>query len=140
MSLRFLTDNRLILPRISGLLLTSLFLILLCARADAQSSPPPPALPTVNGSVTIVTGGTFQQVLASVPPGSISRRSITIQNNNITGTDNCWVFIGNTTATVGKSILLMPGGSYQRYFPYVPSDVIQATCATTSDTLYVETQ
>lgn len=103
------------------------------AKAQAISTP----AVTTNISVVITAGNTFQQVMAAlVPPAQ--RRSLTIQNNN--ATDNCWVYIGAGSATKGTAILLLPGGSYTRYFPYVPADVIQATCATTSDTLYVDTQ
>lgn len=100
-----------------------------------HNQPCPGNLATTNRSVTIAAGNTFQTILAA----SLTRNSITIQNNQTT-TDNCWVFIGAGNATAGTSILLAPGGSYQRYFPFVPSDAIQATCATTSDTLYVDTQ
>ncbi len=94
---------------------------------------------TVNGSVVITTGNTFQQVLAALPGTSTRRQSLTIENNN--ASDSCWVFIGPTaSATKGTSILLLVGGSYTRYWPYVPADNIAATCATTSDTLYVDTQ
>jgi hypothetical protein len=94
---------------------------------------------TTNGSATIAAGNTFQTVLAAVSTSPLGiRRSLTIQNNN--ATDNCWVFIGGGTAAKGTSILLLPGGSYARYFPYVPSDAIQATCASTNDTLYIDTQ
>lgn len=93
---------------------------------------------TVNGSVVITAGNTFQQVLAALT-GNNRRNSITIQNNN--ATDSCWVFVGATaSATKGTSILLLAGASYTRYYPYIPSDNIAATCATTSDTLYVDTQ
>jgi hypothetical protein len=94
---------------------------------------------TVNGSVIIATGSTYQTVLAAVTGVTIARRSLTIQNNNITA-DNCWVFIGGGAATKPTSILLLPGGSYTRYYPYIPSDAIQATCATTGNSLYVDTQ
>jgi hypothetical protein len=95
---------------------------------------------TTNGSISITTGNTFQQALAALGVSPANRRSLTIENNNTNG-DNCWVFIGPTaSATKGTSILLTPGGSYTRYFPYVPSDNIAATCVTTSDTLYVDTQ
>ena len=105
-----------------------------CSPARAQQN-----LGTVNGSITIATGNTFQQAIAALAAGT-ARRSITIQNNNTNG-DNCWIFIGATaSATKGTSILLGQGGSYQRYYPYVPSDNIAATCATSSDTLYVDTQ
>ena len=90
---------------------------------------------TLNGSAVITAGNTFQTVLAAAP-----RWSLTIQNNN--ASDSCWVYIGSGSATKGTSIQLdtTHGTAYTRYFPYVPSDAIQATCATTSDTLYVDTQ
>jgi hypothetical protein len=94
--------------------------------------------PTINGSVTIVTGNTFQTVLAAVGSPPAARRSLTIENNN--STDSCWIFIGSSAATKAASILLTSGGAYTRYYPYVPSDAIQATCTTTSDTLYIDTQ
>lgn len=114
-------------------------LLLLPAAAWAQRSPID--IPTTNRAVVITTGATFQTVLAAVgaPGFSFPRQSLTIQNNN-TNSDNCWVFIGSGMASTAKSILLGPGGSYQRYYPFVPSDVIQATCTTTNDTLYIDTQ
>jgi|SRR6185312_13049951 len=93
---------------------------------------------TTNSSVAIATGNTFQTVLTAVT-GTNQRRSLTIQNNQTT-TDNCWIFIGAGAATKGTSILLAPGQSYTRYYPYIPSDAIQATCASTADTLYVDIQ
>lgn len=101
---------------------------------NPQWAPCPANQATVNGSATIATGNTFQTVLAA----SSSRKSLTIQNNN--AADSCWVFIGAGSAAKGTSILLLAAGSYTRYFPYVPSDAIQATCTTTADTLYVDTQ
>jgi hypothetical protein len=99
----------------------------------------PQDIPTVNGSITITVGNTFQTLLAAVATNSAARRSLTIQNNNTL--DNCWVFIGSTTPTASTSIMLtVTQRSYQRYFPYVPSDQVQATCATAGDTLYVDTQ
>jgi hypothetical protein len=95
----------------------------------------PQGFGTLNSSVVIATGNTFQTVLAA----NSKRRSLTIQNNN--ATDSCWVYVGPTaSATKGTSILLASGQSYIRYYPYTPSDVIAATCATTSDTLYADTQ
>lgn len=93
---------------------------------------------TTNGSITITAGNTFQAALAAVTSNN-QRRSLTIQNNNTT-TDNCWVFVGGGSATKGTSILLQPGQAYTRYYPYVPSDAIQATCTTTNNTLYVDNQ
>lgn len=113
------------------LLATSAILGAMLAPACAQGLP---NYGTTNASVSITTGNTFQQVLAAG-----ARRSITIQNNN--ATDNCWVFIGAGSATVATSILLTPGGAYGRYNgSYVPQDVIQATCATNGDKLYVDWQ
>jgi hypothetical protein len=95
---------------------------------------------TTNGSITITAGNTFQSALAALGVSPAIRRSLTIENNNTNG-DNCWVFVGATaSATKATSILLTPGGSYTRYYPYVPSDNIAATCTTTSDTLYVDSQ
>jgi hypothetical protein len=73
---------------------------------------------------------------------STSRMSLTIQNNNSisTGTEYCYIFVGSGSASLATAIILAPGGSYQRYFPFIPSDTIQATCTTTSDTLYIDTQ
>lgn len=89
--------------------------------------------PTVNASAVITLGNTFQTVLAA----KLDRQSLTIQNNN--ATDSCWIFVGATTPTKARSILLLAGGAYTRYWPYVPTDAIQATCANTSDTLYLDT-
>lgn len=131
------------------LLLTLILLAIavMLPRAEAQTTP----ASTTNSSVSIATGLTFQQVLA---PGV--RRALTVQNNN-TGSDNCWVLIGapfaagdttTTTRTVAgatlaaakAAILLVPGGSYTRYQPYIPSDQILATCATSGDSIYVDYQ
>ena len=123
-----------------------LFLADLVDAAMAQS-----AVPTDNWSVSITTGGTFQQV----QPRNDARRSLTIQNNN--ASDSCYVNIdgsvvaGNTaassvttrggTVTAAKaSVLLSAGQSYTRYYPYVPSGPIVATCATTASSLYVDMQ
>jgi hypothetical protein len=93
---------------------------------------------TLNSSATITTGNAFQTVLASILGTSTQRQSLTIQNNN--ASDSCWVYIGSGSATKANSILLASGQAYTRYWPFVPSDAIQATCATSSDTLYVDNQ
>lgn len=105
---------------------------------------------TVNGSVVIATGNTFQTVLASSVGATVAanavRQALTIENNN--ASDNCWIAFGTVAgvvitaanATKGESILLLPGGSFTRYWPYIPSDAIQGTCAANSDTLYIDTQ
>jgi hypothetical protein len=95
---------------------------------------------TVNASVTITAGTTFQTVLASNLGTTTQRQSLEIQNNNSAGTDYCWVHIGTGTPTTANSIALAVGQSYTRYWPLVPSDAIQATCANTSDTLYISYQ
>src|SRR6202042_1525392 len=67
---------------------------------------------TTNRAGTIATGGTFQTILAA----SVIRFSMTVQNNNpLSGTEYCYLFIGGGSATEATSILLGPGGSYQRY-------------------------
>jgi hypothetical protein len=106
-----------------------LLLLVGCAEGFAQT-----ARETQNVSATITAGNTFQNIL----PRSSTRNSLTIQNNN--ASDSCWIFIGSGTASKAASILLLAGGSYQRYYPYIPADLIQATCTTTNDTLYVDVQ
>jgi hypothetical protein len=108
-----------------------LLLLLFASPALAQA---PQNFGTLNGSVVIATGNTFQTVLTA----NNRRRSLTIANNN--ASDSCWIFIGSAAATKGTSILLLAGQGYTRYYPYIPSDAIQATCAANSDTLYVDTQ
>ena len=110
--------------------------LFIAAPAVAQTT----NAPTINGSVSITTGNTFQQALPAVGTPPAIRRSLTVQNNNTT-TDACWVYLGVTAnATKANSIELLQGNSYSRYFPYVPSDAVQVTCATTADTVYVDTQ
>lgn len=100
---------------------------------------------TLNSSVVITTGNTFQSVLAA-PSGGSRRLSLTIQNNN--ASDSCWITfgaIGATAITVGNaakasSIQLAAGQAYTRFYPYIPADAIFGTCATSLDTLYVDTQ
>lgn len=122
------------------LLAAILFVIGMCGASFAQQ--PVQGIPTnrstLNGSVSITTGNTFQTVLASIAGTTTVRQELTIENNN--SSDSCWIFIGSGTATKATSILLLSGGSYTRFFPFVPNDAIQATCASTSDTLYVDTE
>jgi len=109
--------------------------IVLGSATFAQSQTPEPQAPPGN-LVTIATGNKFQQI---VPPnkGDAERRTLTIQNNGSNG-DNCWIYVGSDRASKDNSMVLAPGKSYTRYWPFVPSDAIQATCASGSDTLYVE--
>jgi hypothetical protein len=62
-----------------------------------------------------------------------------ISNNN-TNDDSCWVFVGGGQASKEASYEVPPGKKYLRYPPFVPSDAIQATCESSSDTLDVEYQ
>ena len=113
-------------------LAVALLTLLLAGPAIAQT-----VAQTTNSSVAIATGNTFQTVLTAVTSNS-QRRSLTIQNNN--ASDSCWLFIGAGSATKGTAILLASGQAYTRYSPYIPTDAIQATCATTADTLYIDNQ
>ena len=106
------------------------------AAAFAQAITVPAA--TTNTPVSITTGNTFQTILTP-PTAPAQWRSLTIENNNTNG-DNCWITVNGGTPTKATAIILLPGGSYTRYFPYVPANKIQGTCATTSDTLYVDSQ
>jgi|HubBroStandDraft_2_1064218.scaffolds.fasta_scaffold00132_10 hypothetical protein len=109
-----------------------------CASAQTTISGTTLNRSTVNTPTTITTANTFQQILPSILGTTTQRQALTIENNN--ASDNCWLFIGSGTATKAISMLLLPGGSYTRYWPYVPSDAFQATCASNSDTLYVDNQ
>lgn len=132
--------------------------LVLSVAAIAQPAVPsngqaPPGLASGNVSATITTGNTFQTVLAASTEYSASqsgkkrRLSLTIENNN--ASDSCWVDFGVRTggtqitaanATKAESIYLGAGGSYVRYFPYIPSDEIEATCTGTNDTLHISIQ
>lgn len=102
---------------------------LFSSACDAQ----PTGRTTSNQSATIATGNTFQTILAAG-----NRQSLTIQNNN--ATNSCWIYLGADTATKARSILLLAGGSYTRYWPFIPIDAIQATCASNGDTIYLDIQ
>ena len=127
--------------------LLGLFFAVAISSAHAQSQSkltnPTPKL--------ITTGLTYQQIL----PANGGRGSLTIQNNN--ASDQCELLVGgpwqagdttSTSRTVGGvsvtalqgSIVLAAGQAYTRYYPYVPSDIILATCASNGDSLYVDTQ
>ena len=126
--------------------LAALAFLLLAVPAFGQGNPQTPA-PAFSGApvnrstlitaVVIASGNAFQTVMAA-QNSTIQRQALTIENNN--ASDSCWIFPGSGTPTKATSILLLPGGSYTRYWPFVPSDAIQATCANTSDTLYVDNQ
>jgi hypothetical protein len=110
----------------------SLAIFLLLGSAASAQTPPAPT----DTVVTIDAGNKFQQVLAS---SGTERRMVRISNNNANG-DSCWVFVGSGRASKEGSYTVPPGKEYLRYPPFVPSDTIQATCASSSDTLDVEYQ
>lgn len=131
-----------------------------CAVAQTPVQGIPENRTTLNQSVKITAGLTYQNVLptniATNANGTPEvRNALTIQNNN--ASDSCYLIIGTVAVTPGTtttssnlaiagatitaqqaSILLQAGGSYQRYWPYVPSDAIYGTCATTGDSLYID--
>jgi hypothetical protein len=122
------------------IVLGAAFLVIACllsfsptfAQRISQATVPPAS---TQSSVTITTGNTFQVVLAP----SAARRTLRISNNNTNG-DSCWVFVGSGRASKEASYPVLPGEEYVRYWPFAPSDAIQATCASSSDTLDVEYQ
>jgi hypothetical protein len=97
-----------------------------------------PINPWDNNLVTIATGNTFQQVIGS-NGSATERQALIIKNDNSNG-DPCWVFFGGDKASKEKGVMVASGDSYVRYWPFVSSEAIQATCASTSDALYVEIQ
>jgi hypothetical protein len=109
----------------------SLAIVLLFGGESLAQTPAP-----TDVVVTINTANKFQQVLAS---SGTARRMLRISNNN-TNDDICWVFVGSGRATNEASYAVPPGEQYLRYAPLVPSDAIQATCSSSSDTLDVEYQ
>lgn len=123
----------------------ALGLLLACSSAALAQS----ALTHLNKSVSIATGLTYQTIEGT----NQSRRIVEIENNN--ATDNCYLEVtgavasGNTTSTSvtvngasitsqKASILLLPGGAYTRYYPYVPSGPIVVTCANSGDSVYAD--
>jgi hypothetical protein len=104
--------------------------LILGSAAFAQTVPAP-----TKKVVTISTANKFQQVLAS----GATLRMLRIGNNN-NDRDSCWVFVGSGQASKEGSYEVQPGKEYLRYPPFVPSDAIQATCASSSDTLDIEYQ
>jgi hypothetical protein len=93
--------------------------------------------------IKITTGGNFQEIL----PSAATRHSLIIQNTNTNPDpkrdeprDNCWIFLGDADPTTTNSILLMPGGSFTRYYPSTPSDQVLGTCARAGNTMYVKAE
>jgi hypothetical protein len=114
----------------------SLAIVFLLSSSPNFAQQPPVPTKTL---VTIVTGNKFQQILPENNTGK-DRRALVIDNNNTNG-DACWVFVGTGRASKEESDqVLAPSEEYVQYWPFVPSDEIQATCASSSDTLSVEYQ
>lgn len=111
--------------------------LLVTSALGAQTYPAPKS--STNNSITIDTGNTFKQILPDLAPG-VSRQSLTIENNN-TNNDLCWINVtGDTSPAKASSMLLVPGGSYTRYYPYIPANKIFGTCTTTGDSIYADQQ
>jgi hypothetical protein len=123
----------------------------------------PQNISTLNLSTLITTGGTYQQLLPSILTSPVSfRRSLTIKNNQISGTDVCFLLFGSnivvqvtagvttvstnltvngvTMSAAAASYTLNPGEPYPRYFPYIPGDLFFVTCSTTGDSVYADIQ
>jgi hypothetical protein len=132
---------------------SALIALVLMAASSAQAQQAS-QLATFNHTIAITLGDTYQ----AISSGTQAMRSLTIQNNNTTATDNCWIEIsgivtagmtvassittaGQVATTAEKaSILLTPGQFYQRYFPHIPTGPIVGTCVTTGDSIYVDWQ
>lgn len=101
------------------------------------------ASPVTNSSSTITTGGTFQTIAAA----KTNRQSLDFVNicniagNCTTTTDECYLYFGTlASATTSNAIPVGPGQEYLRSSGTIPSAAINATCATTSDKFYLQTQ
>ncbi len=137
----------------------SLFAAAAFSVAQAQTNAATIPLP-----VKITTGGTFQLILPAIGAPPAMRRLLIIENNNVSAAsfsaDLCYIIVGGAgqvvagTTTLSTNITIngvtltaaqassvySAGGSYNRTWPLVPSDAVYGTCATTGDSLYVETQ
>jgi hypothetical protein len=112
--------------------IASLAIVLLFRSMAFAQTPPAPA----DTVVKIEIGNRFQQILAA---SGTPHRMLRISNNNTNG-DSCWLFVGSGRASKEGSYTIPAGKEYLRYSPFVPSDAIQATCASGSDTLDLEYQ
>lgn len=96
-----------------------------------------------NSSSTITAGGTFQTIAAA----KTNRQSIDFVNIcNVAGncsatTDECYLYFGTLgSAATTDSIPVAPGQEYLRSAGTIPSAALNATCTTTSDKFYLQTQ
>ena len=107
-------------------------------KENASSSPHSQTCsPADHCLVTIVAANKFQPLLTADNAHASERRALTIENRNSNG-DSCWVYVGNNPASKQESEELTAGKSFVRYWPFVPSGGVQATCASNSDTLHVQ--
>ena len=136
--------------KISRLLAGAAVALALAAPAHAQS---PGNIPTQPFPQNIAVPGTFQLLFAA----GVSKKSLTIENNNTSGTPPvCSILIGgpwqvgdtlatsrsvngNTVTAAQGSIALTSTQSYTRYQPFIPSDQFLITCAA-AGSVYVDIQ
>jgi len=94
------------------------------------------AAATTTSSSTVTTGGTFQQLAAA----NTARLSLDFENKSGNG-DICYLYLGTTgAATTALAVQVKDGQEYLRSSGAVPSDAVQATCATTGDKYYFAIQ
>ena len=119
-----------------GAVLLAIAWLWLASPSFAQPAHQAPLEPVPTSAlVTIETGNKFQVLVAS---SATERRMLRIINNNANG-DSCWIFVGGGRASKENSdVVLAPGQRYVRYWPFAPSDTIQATCATRACTAPIE--
>jgi hypothetical protein len=105
-------------------------------KENVSSLPLQLCSPSEYCQITIVTANSFQRVLPPNKADAPQRRTFTMENTNTNG-DSCWIYLGSESASKEASQKIIAGQSYVRYWPFVPSDGAQATCASSSDTLVV---
>jgi hypothetical protein len=115
------------------------------ASAQQSNQTPAPAFAgapvnrsTLSTPTTITTANQFQTILGATS-GVTMRQQLTVENNN-TSNVFCYLFFGTSTATTPNSLLLNSGIPYQRNFPFIPNDQLQATCTLTGGSLFLSVQ
>ncbi len=81
----------------------------------------------VDGSGTVTTGGTSQQVFAANPA-----RSYLFCQNPIAASEPLMINIGAAASTTAASYELAAGGTMTFQVPFVPTGVVNITAATTA--------
>lgn len=143
--------NRSIAAFLAAALLTT---SLTPAFADPAASYPTTPMPAV-----ITAGGTYQVLF----PATTQHRSMTMENNNVGGSDTCYLLIGGpwqvgdtlatsravstgnggagVTLTAAKaSYTIAVNAAYTRYYPITPNDQVLVTCTTTGDSAVADVQ